>query len=140
MSYCAENEHINVLVVDDHAMTRNMVKAILVSLGFKNILQAENGTFAVQRIQEEPIDLVICDWNMPQMSGLEVLKKVRLDERYTKLPFLMLTAEAYRENVNAAMQSGVSDYIIKPFTAEILAGKLENIISSNKQLKEKRFD
>lgn len=130
MGLSEHEKELNILVVDDHPMTRNMVKAILMGQGFRNITQAENGQFAVQRIFEESVDLVICDWNMPNMSGLEVLKKIRSDARYQKLPFLMLTAEAYRENVTAAMNSGVTDYIIKPFTAEVLANKLEGILSN----------
>lgn len=124
----AINTSINILIVDDHPLTRNMVRAILKGLGFENVQQAENGQIAVQRILEEPVDLVICDWNMPVMSGLEVLQQIRSDSKFKKLPFLMLTAEAYRENVTAAMQSGVSDYIIKPFTAEVLGSKIERIL------------
>lgn len=125
------DKDLTILVVDDHPMTRNMVKAILKGLGFDNIVQAENGEFAVQRIFEDQVDLVICDWNMPHMSGLEVLKRVRSEEKFKALPFLMLTAEAYRENVNAAMTSGVTDYIVKPFTAETLANKLEGVLSGS---------
>jgi two-component system, chemotaxis family, chemotaxis protein CheY len=109
-----------ILVVDDHHVTRNLVKSILKGIGYEHVLQAENGHAAIKMIFDEKIDLVICDWNMPSLSGLDVLKKIRSDAKYKNLPFLMLTAEAYRENVSAALQLGVTDYMIKPFTAETL--------------------
>lgn len=118
-----------ILIVDDHHVTRNLVKSILKGVGYDKVLQAENGHIAIQTIFQETVDLVICDWNMPNLSGLEVLKRVRSDERYKSLPFLMLTAEAYRENVDAALKLGVSDYMIKPFTAEILTQKVEKALS-----------
>jgi two-component system chemotaxis response regulator CheY len=120
--------HTNILIVDDHTLTRTMVKAILRSLGFENVLQADSGASAVRTVMSEPVDLVICDWNMPEGNGLEVLRTLRADTRFKELPFLMLTAEAYRENVGAAMEAGVSDYVIKPFTADVLVAKLETIL------------
>lgn len=123
---------IRVLVVDDHSMTRTMVKAILRGVGFSNVIQAENGPDAIRRIFEDRVQFVICDWNMPQANGLEVLKTVRSDSRFKALPFLMLTAEAYRENVEAAVKAGVTDYITKPFTAETLLDKVATILSRKK--------
>lgn len=119
-----------ILVADDHALTRSMVKAILRGVGFEHITQAEDGLEAVQEISSGKIDLVICDWNMPKASGLEVLRTVRSDARFKALPFLMLTAEAYRENILAAAQAGVSTYVIKPFTADVLLTKLEEVLKS----------
>ena len=121
-------KRVRILVVDDHVATRNLVKSILKGLGYDHIAQAESGELAIRRIFEGNIDLVICDWNMPGLSGIDVLKEVRADEAYKNLPFLMLTAEAYRENITQAMQLGVSDYISKPFTAEVLGEKLAAIL------------
>jgi two-component system chemotaxis response regulator CheY len=118
----------NILVVDDHSLTRTMVKAILRGIGFENVLQAENGADAVGIVMSEPVDLVICDWNMPEANGLDVLRSLRADARFKKLPFLMLTAEAYRENVTAALEAGVTDYVIKPFTSDVLIDKLDSIL------------
>ena len=128
MKDLAVDKNIHILVVDDHPLTRNMVKSILKGVGFDNVYQAENGHLAVTRIFEEDIGLVICDWNMPNLSGLEVLRQIRADERFKELPFLMLTAEAYRENIVEAVKSGVTDYMIKPFTAEILMKKIEAVL------------
>jgi two-component system chemotaxis response regulator CheY len=128
MENLRDGKKARILVVDDHSLTRNMVKAILKGLGYENITQAENGEAAIRCLQEDKFEVVICDWNMPNMSGLDVLKKVRTMKNYKELPFLMLTAEAYRENVTAALQSGVSGYIVKPFTAEILGNKLQSVL------------
>ena len=114
------------MVVDDHPMTRNMVRAILRGVGFSHVLLAESGIQAQALLTEKGADFIICDWNMPGMSGLEFLNIVR--ETYKTIPFLMLTAEAYRENVEAAIQAGVTDYVIKPFTAETLVSKVEAAI------------
>lgn len=126
-------KRVRILVVDDHALTRNMVKSILKGLGYDHVYQAENGEAAVRRIFEGNIDLVICDWNMPGLTGIDVLKEVRADDAYKKLPFLMLTAEAYRENIAEAMRYGVSDYISKPFTSEVLGEKLSAVLKKNFQ-------
>lgn len=128
------DKSLTVLVVDDHALTRNMVKAILKGVGFENVIQAENGAVAMQRISNEHIDLVICDWNMPNFDGLDLLRAVRSEERFKNLPFLMLTAEAYRENVVEAVKAGVSDYMIKPFTAELLSAKVASVLLKQKPI------
>src|SRR5690242_17986403 len=95
--------NLNILVVDDHQLTRAMVRAILRGVGFENVMQAETGAAAVEHVMSQPVDLIICDWNMPEGNGIEVLRTIRADSRFQKLPFLMLTAEAYRENVLAAV-------------------------------------
>ena len=123
---------IKILVADDYAATRDLIRAILRATGFTNIFQAENGQEAIQRIYSEQPQLVICDWNMPIANGLEVLKAVRSDSRFVDLPFIMLTAEAYRESISAAVQAGVSEYIAKPFTAEILIKKIEKVMKNKK--------
>lgn len=119
---------LTILVVDDHSLTRTMVKAILRGIGFENVLQAESGIQAINTVMTEKVDLVICDWNMPEGNGLEVLRTLRADARFKNLPFLMLTAEAYRENVVAAVEAGVSDYVIKPFTSDVLVEKLGTVL------------
>jgi two-component system chemotaxis response regulator CheY len=116
--------NLPILVADDHSLTRSLVRAILRGAGFEEILHAETGVQAVQICTSQQVELVICDWNMPEGNGLEVLRTLRADERFKKLPFIMLTAEAYRENVIAAAQSGSHDYVVKPFTADVLLEKV----------------
>ncbi len=119
--------NMRILVVDDFATMRKIIKNILSQLGFKNILEADDGTTAWEILQKEPVDLIISDWNMPKMSGLELLKKVRSDEKLKDTPFLMVTAEAQKENIIEAAKYKVSQYIVKPFTPETLKEKLEKI-------------
>lgn len=122
---------VRILVVDDHSLTRTMVRAILKGIGFEHVQQAECGHGAMEIILNDEIDLVICDWNMPDGNGFELLELVRSREKYQSLPFVMLTAESYRENVVAAMKAGVTDYIIKPFTADVLAEKLTKVLKKS---------
>lgn len=117
-----------VLVVDDHGLTREMVRSILRGIGFNKIIQAESGTEALQRLEDHPVDLILCDWNMPGGSGLELLRALRSNPKYKDIPFLMLTAEAYRENIVAAVKAGVTDYVAKPFTAGTLSQKIAEIL------------
>lgn len=119
-------ENLKILVVDDHPMTRNMVRAILRGIGYSHVELAESALQAQVMLSEDRYDLIICDWNMPIMSGLEFLNIVR--ELFPEMPFVMLTAEAYKENVEAAIEAGVSDYVIKPFTADILCTKVEKVL------------
>ncbi len=119
---------IKVLVVDDFATMRRILKNILKQLGFKNLVEADDGTTAWDVLEEQEIDLVLADWNMPKMTGLELLKKVRASDKYAKVPFLMVTAEAQKQNVIEAVQAGVSNYVVKPFTAEAISEKLEKIL------------
>ena len=119
---------IKVLIVDDFATMRRILKNILKQLGFKNLLEADDGTTAYDVLESQDVDLIISDWNMPKMTGLELLKKVRASEKYSKIPFLMVTAEAQKQNVIEAVQAGVSNYVVKPFTAEAISEKLEKIL------------
>ncbi|MEJ5300869.1 MAG: response regulator [Thermodesulforhabdaceae bacterium] len=119
---------MTVLVVDDFATMRRIVRNILRDLEFKKILEAEDGTAAVDILKTQKVDLIISDWNMPKMTGLELLKWVRSNEDTKDIPFLMVTAEAQKENVIEAVKAKVSNYIVKPFTAQTLAEKLEKII------------
>jgi two-component system chemotaxis response regulator CheY len=119
---------MTVLVVDDFATMRRIIRNILRDLEFKKILEAEDGTAAVDILRTQKVDLIISDWNMPKMTGLELLKWVRSNEDTKDIPFLMVTAEAQKENVIEAVKAKVSNYIVKPFTAQTLAEKLEKII------------
>ena len=119
---------VTVLVVDDHELTRNLVSEILHSIGVTKVLEANSGEEALSRLLDEPVDLVICDWNMSSMSGLELLKRLRREARFDRVPLLMLTAEAYPENINEAFEMGVTDYVIKPFSSGVLAKKIRAIL------------
>ena len=119
---------IKVLIVDDFATMRRILKNILKQLGFKNLVEADDGTSAWEILQGQTIDLIISDWNMPKMTGLELLKKVRASDQYKRTPFLMVTAEAQKQNIIEAVQAGVSNYVVKPFTAEAISDKLEKIL------------
>ncbi len=119
--------NMHLLVVDDFSTMRRIIKNILRQLGFNNIEEADDGTTAWEVINKGGIDFVISDWNMPQMTGIELLRKVRASEEFGDLPFLMVTAEAQQENVIEAVQAKVSNYIVKPFTAETLKQKIDKI-------------
>ena len=118
---------IKIIIVDDFATMRRIVKNILKQIGFNNIEEADDGATALPLIKTQNFDLIVSDWNMPQMSGLELLKAVRADDQLKDTPFLMVTAEAQKENIIEAVKAKVSNYIIKPFTAETLAEKINKI-------------
>ena len=119
---------IKILIVDDFATMRRILKNILKQLGFKNLVEADDGTTAWDVLEGQSVGLIISDWNMPKMTGLELLKKVRASDTYKKIPFLMVTAEAQKQNVIEAVQAGVSNYVVKPFTAEAISDKLGKIL------------
>ena len=121
------NTNMRVLIVDDFSTMRRIIKNILRQLGFNNIQEADDGTSAWEILSKDQIDFVISDWNMPQMTGIELLRKVRGSEEFADLPFLMVTAEAQQENIIEAVQAKVSNYIVKPFTAETLGQKINKI-------------
>ena len=118
---------MNILVVDDFATMRRIVKNILKQLGYENIHEADDGASALEVLKREKIDFIISDWNMPQMSGIELLKTVRATEAWKDLPFLMVTAEGQKENVIEAVKNKVNNYIVKPFTPETLMEKVSKI-------------
>jgi two-component system, chemotaxis family, chemotaxis protein CheY len=120
--------NIKILVVDDFATMRKVVRNLLKQAGYENIVEAEDGVTALRVLKSQKIDFVISDWNMPNMTGIELLKAIRADDDLAKMPFLMITAEALQDNVIAAVKAGVSNYIVKPFTAEILNEKIEKIM------------
>jgi two-component system chemotaxis response regulator CheY len=119
--------NIKILIVDDFSTMRKIIRNILTQLGFKNILEADDGTTALVILKKEKVDLIISDWNMPKMSGVELLKAVRSDENLKDIPFIMVTAEAQKENILEAVKYKVNQYIVKPFTPEILKEKLEKV-------------
>lgn len=118
---------MKVLVVDDFATMRRIIKNVLKQIGFTHVLEADDGTTALEVLKENKVDLIISDWNMPKMTGLDLLKTVRSEEATKKIPFVMVTAEAQKENVLQAVQAGVSNYIVKPFTADAVKTKLTQI-------------
>ncbi len=126
MSY---DKSMRVLVVDDFSTMRRIIKNILRQLGFTNIVEADDGTTAWEVLNKEQIDFVISDWNMPKMTGIELLRKVRASEEYADVPFLMVTAEGLQENIIEAVQAKVSNYIVKPFTPETLGQKIDKIFA-----------
>ncbi|ASR44386.1 MULTISPECIES: chemotaxis response regulator CheY [unclassified Luteimonas] len=121
------NKNIRILVVDDFSTMRRIVKNLLSDLGFNNTVEAEDGNSAMAVLRQDAVDLVITDWNMPGMTGIELLRAIRADPKFRALPVMMVTAEAKREQIIEAAQSGVNGYIIKPFTAQTLSEKLGKI-------------
>ncbi|MEJ2182576.1 MAG: chemotaxis response regulator CheY [Nitrospirota bacterium] len=121
------DQNMKILVVDDFSTMRRIVKNILKQLGYDNVEEAENGAQAFEKLKAGGIDFVVTDWNMPTMDGLVFLKKIRSDPDLKNLPILMVTAESEKERVVAAIQAGVNNYIVKPFTAETLKEKMEKI-------------
>ena len=121
---------MKILLVDDSSTMRRIQKNTLESLGFTDVDEAEDGQDAVAKVGKAPYELVLMDWNMPNMTGIELLRAVRADAQLRHLPFLMITAEAKRENIIEAAQAGASGYIVKPFTAATLEEKLAKIFQS----------
>lgn len=124
----AVDKSMNVLVVDDYKTMVRIVRGLLEQLGFKNIDDAIDGATALQKIQQNDYGLILSDWNMTPMTGYDLLKAVRADPRTRTTPFVMITAEAKTENVVAARQAGVNNYIIKPFTLAVLKQKLTTVL------------
>lgn len=119
---------LKILVVDDFPTMRRIVKTLLKQNGFNNFTEAEDGQEAYKILQSHgDFEMIVSDWNMPNMTGLEFLKTVRADAKFKHLPFLMVTAEAEKENIIEAVKAGVSNYIVKPFTGQALKEKLDKI-------------
>lgn len=121
------NPDMDVLIVDDASAMRRIVRGFLKDLGFKNMREAENGQLALDELKKKKADFVVSDWNMPVMTGIELLRAIRADENLKTIPVLMVTAEAKQENIVEAVQAGVSNYIVKPFNAATLLEKLNKI-------------
>ncbi|HLK70555.1 MAG TPA: chemotaxis response regulator CheY [Steroidobacteraceae bacterium] len=126
----SERQTLSFLVVDDYSTMRRIIKNLLNDLGYTNVTEADDGTTALPLLKGGQFDFLITDWNMPGMPGLELLKLVRADERLAKMPVLMLTAEAKREQIVEAAQAGVNGYVIKPFTAATLKEKIDKILAT----------
>jgi two-component system chemotaxis response regulator CheY len=116
------------LVVDDFSTMRRIIKNLLNDLGYANVAEADDGQTALPMLQAGGFDFLVTDWNMPGMPGLDLLKAVRADPKLAKMPVLMLTAEAKREQIIEAAQAGVNGYVIKPFTAVTLKEKIDKIL------------
>ena len=121
--------NMKVLIVDDFATMRRILKNIMKQIGFSDITEADNGKNALKVLKSDKIDLVLCDWNMPEMAGIDVLNTVRADSDLKDTPFIMVTAEAQKENILEAVKAGVSSYIVKPFTAETVEEKLQKVFA-----------
>ena len=125
-----EIEDTKFLVVDDFSTMRRIVRNLLKELGFLNVQEAEDGVEALVKLRADEFDFVVSDWNMPNMTGIELLRAIRADEKLKPLPVLMVTAEAKKENIIAAAQAGASGYVVKPFTAATLDEKLKKIFQN----------
>jgi two-component system chemotaxis response regulator CheY len=120
-----------ILVVDDFSTMRRIVINILHRLGYQDVVEAENGADALKKLKAGSFELVISDWNMPTMTGIELLQAVRSDDTLKETPFLMVTAEGRKENIIAAVKAGASNYVIKPFNQATLEEKINSIFSNN---------
>ena len=120
-------KNIKVLIVDDFATMRKVIRNLLKQVGYEDIVEAEDGVMALKALKAQKIDVIVSDWNMPNMTGLDLLKSIRAHERLKDIPVLLVTAEAEKENVVQAAQAGVNDYIVKPFTADVLQKKNDRI-------------
>ena len=122
------DKNIKIMIVDDFATMRKVIRNLLKKSGYESIVEAEDGVVALKELKSRKIDFVISDWNMPNMTGIELLVAIRADADLSKTPFLMVTAESLQDNVLQAVKAGVDDYIVKPFTAEVLGEKIEKIV------------
>jgi two-component system chemotaxis response regulator CheY len=123
---------MKILVVDDSSTMRRIIQNTLARLGYKDIVQAADGVEAWQALQDNPdIGVVITDWNMPNMNGLELVKKIRAEEKYKNIPIIMVTTEGGKKEVITALKAGVNNYIVKPFTPQVLKDKLEAVLGKN---------
>jgi len=120
---------LKILVVDDSSTMRRIIKNTLNRLGYKDLLEAEHGADAWNVLQQNPdVNVLITDWNMPEMNGLELVKKVRAEEKYVDMPIIMVTTEGGKAEVITALKAGVNNYIVKPFTPQVLKEKLGAVL------------
>lgn len=124
----AVDKNMPILIVDDYKTMLRIIRNLLKQIGFDNVEEATDGTAALQKLREKKFDLVISDWNMEPMTGIELLREVRDDANLKKTPFIMVTAESKTENVVIAKEAGVSNYIVKPFNAATLKSKLTGVL------------
>lgn len=123
----ALDKNMKILIVDDFSTMRRIIKNLLRDLGFTNTQEADDGATALPMLKSGDFDFLVTDWNMPGMTGIELLKHVRADNRLVALPVLMVTAEAKRDQIIEAAQAGVNGYVVKPFTAQVLKEKIDKI-------------
>lgn len=121
------DKEMKILIVDDFSTMRRIIKNLLRDLGFSNTAEADDGVSALPMLQNGQFDFLVTDWNMPGMTGIDLLKAVRADDKLKDLPVLMVTAEAKRDQIVEAAQAGVNGYVVKPFTAAVLKEKIEKI-------------
>lgn len=126
------NAAVRFLVVDDFSTMRRMVRSVLHELGYNDVVEADDGNAALPILKQGSIDFLVTDINMPGMQGIELLKAVRADPKLSKLPVLLVTAEAKREQIVEAARAGVNGYVVKPFTAQVLKDKIEKILASGR--------
>lgn len=124
----AVDKNMAVLIVDDYKTMLRIIRNLLRQIGFNNVDEASDGATALQKLRRDNFGLVISDWNMEPMTGLQLLKEVRADEKLRNLPFIMVTAESKTENVIAAKKAGVNNYIVKPFNAATLKTKMTAVL------------
>src|SRR5471032_630213 len=124
------DKNMKILVVDDFPTMRRIIRNLLKELGFSNVEEAEDGVDGLDKLRGGDFQFVVSDWNMPNMTGIDMLKQIRADEQLKHLPVLMVTAEAKKENIIAAAQAGASGYVVKPFTAVTLDEKLKKIFAT----------
>ncbi len=122
--------NMKIIIADDFPEVTRVIRYILMNIGFANIREADGGKVVLRALKKDKYDLILCDWNMPDMSGAEVLKKIRSDDELKDIPFIMITAEAEKEKILAAIKAGVSNYIVKPFSAETISEALKKVFGS----------
>ena len=119
--------NMKVLIVDDFATMRRILRNILKQIGFTDINEADDGSTALKELKKAKYDLILSDWNMPEMPGIDLLNAVRADDELKGIPFVMITAEAQKDNIVGAVKAGVNSYVVKPFTAETINEKLKKV-------------
>ena len=127
------DKNMKILVVDDFATMRKIIRTVLKDLGFSNVEEVSDGSEAISFLKSRGADpitgykLILCDWNMPDITGIDVVRFVKSQEELKDIPIIMVTSEAQKEHIIEALQAGVNNYIVKPFTGEILMGKIEEV-------------
>jgi two-component system chemotaxis response regulator CheY len=119
--------NMKVLIVDDFATMRRILRNILKQIGFTDINEADDGSTALKELKKEKYDLILSDWNMPEMPGIDLLNAIKADDELKGIPFVMITAEAQKDNIIGAVKAGVNSYVVKPFTAETIGEKLKKV-------------
>ena len=133
----AVDKNIKILVVDDSIGIRLAAKKIFKNLGYDNITIADDGTTGLEKLKKEPFDLVVADWNMPKMSGIELLKEMQKDSSLKEIPFLLVTGDEDQDNIMKAIQEGISNFMSKPYNAKVLESKINRIFDFKKELSQR---